>query len=597
MIDRATKLRWRRRYRRSRRHVEDLGVQTEEHLERHLFRRLSRLYQVRRFIAAWLLLIIALMTGIVLQTRALSGYYQTLAPAPGGTYTEGIIGSFTNANPLYASGSVDGAVSKLLFSSLLTYDQNNQLTGDLAESWEVDESELVYTVRLRKDVKWHDGRPLTAADVMYTYQIIQNPDAKSPLQTSWMGIKLSQPDDYTVVFTLPNVLSSFPYALTNGIVPKHLLESTAVGQLRSSRFNTAEPVGSGPFKWDAVEVVGMDAQSRQERVGLVANQDYYKGAPKLQRFVVRSFRDEKQLIQSFKAQELDAMVGLNTLPDEVKALAEVQDYNIPLTGEVLVFFKTSMEVLQDSKVRQALVKAVDTKEIIRGLDHPVIPVNSPLLESQLGYDKNLVQHPTNVAEANALLDAAGWVRTGDGVRQKDGKPLAFTLYAQSTGEYTYVTQQLQRYWRDIGVDLEVALRADSELQTAVALHAYDALLYGISVGNDPDVFAYWHSSQADPRAATRLNLSEYKSAAADRALEAGRTRTENNLRAAKYRPFLEAWRNDAPALGLYQPRFLYVTRGEVYGFQPNLLNNAIERYNNVEAWMIREVKTNKQPTS
>lgn len=593
MVNRTTRLRWRRRVRRSRVAVEDIGIQTEENLERHLFRRLSRLYGVRRFIGTWLLLVGLLITGVVLQTRGLSSYYQTLKPAPGGTYTEGILGSFTNANPLYASGGVDGTVSRLVFASLLKYDVNNQLAGDLAEHWEIDASELRYTVRLRENLRWHDGQALTVDDVIFTYKTIQNPDARSPLLPSWQGINLEKVDDRTVVFILPNTLSSFPHALTNGIVPKHLLEQTPPSQLRSVRFNTAQPIGAGPFKWETIEVDGTTPEQRQESVGLIANETYHGGAPKLQRFTIRSFRNEKQLLESFEQRQLNAIVGLTSLPDTLKQLDNIEERSIPLTGEVLIFFKTTGPVLADVKVRQALIKAADTTVIINGLGHPVIPARGPLLQSHIGFDKGLVQFPTNVAEANSLLDAAGWPRREDGIRARGEEPLTFQLYARSTSEYQYVTRELQKQWREVGVDAEVILQEDNELQTTVADHSYDALLYGISLGTDPDVFAYWHSSQADPRAATRLNLSEYKSVTADRALEAGRTRSDPALRAAKYRPFLETWRNDAPALVLYQPRLLYITNATVYGFSPRQLNNATERFANVEQWMIREVKTTK----
>lgn len=592
MINRAHKLRWRRRFRRSRQHVEGLSVQTEEGLDKHLFRRLSRLYGVRRFISAWLLLSAALITGVILQTRALSSYYQILRPVSGGTYREGIIGSFTNANPLYAAGGVNGAVSRLVFSSLVTYDQQNQLVGDLAKSWEVDDTGLRYTVHLRDNVTWHDGQKLTAEDVIFTYNTIQNPDARSTLQSSWSGIKFEQPDDYTVIFILPSVLSSFPYALTNGIVPKHILDNIPVAQLRSVSFNTTNPVGSGPFKWDVLEVEGSTTDNRQERIGLVAYDGYFLGAPKLQQFVIRSFRDDQPMIDSYKQGEIDGMVGLTSIVDAVDTIPEGHEYNIPLTGEIMVFFKTSQEVLSDQRVRQALVQSINTDQIINGLDHSVVEARGPLLRSQLGYDESITQLPYDVNAANGLLDAAGWPVGPEGIRLKDGKRLTFTLHAQSIGEYAYVTQQLQEQWRKVGVDADVKLLDDNELQNLVALHGYEALLYGISLGNDPDVFAYWHSSQADPRASTRLNLSEYKSGAADRALESGRTRADADLRAAKYKPFLEAWRNDAPALALYQPRFLYVTRDKIAGFDPQLMNNATERFSNVHNWMTRKEKTN-----
>lgn len=592
MIDRTTKLRWRRRVRRRRRQVEDLGIQTEEHLERHFFRRLSRLGEVRRFVLSWLLLLILLIAGSVFQTLSLSHYYQKLTPVPGGSFSEGIIGSFTNANPLYATGPVDSAAAKLIFSSLFTYDQHNKLVGDLADKWSVDDRGIRYTITLKKDVHWHDGKPLTAADVVFTYQTIQNPDARSPLFSSWQGIKVEAQDDRTVVFTLPNILSSFPYALTNGIVPKHVLGSVPVGQLRSDRFNNVNPVGSGPFKWERVEVSGDTPDTREERVGLVANTAYYNDKPKLQNFIIHTYKDEKHILASFAHGELNAMVGVTTAPDTLQKQTETHEYDIPLTGEIMVFFKTSQPALSDVHVRQALVQSVNVSKVVEGLGYPAILAREPLLQDMLGFDKNLQELPFDTKQANTLLDQAGWVKDKNGIRTKDNKPLTIHLYAQSNSEYAYITGELQKAWHDIGIDVQVALQNDTDLERVVNNHEYDALLYGVSLGNDPDVFAYWHSSQADPRS-SHLNLSEYKSSVADKALEAGRTRLDPTVRAVKYKPFLEAWRSDAPALALYQPRFVYLTRGSLFNFNPNVLNVATDRYNNVSNWMIRQAKTNK----
>jgi len=592
MINRTTRLLWRRKYRRSRRHVEDLGDQAEEQIERHFFRRLSRLKDVRRFVLSWLGLLTLLGGIVIVQTRALSSYYQELRPVPGGIYTEGIIGAFTNANPLYAVGSVDKTVSRLLFGSLLKSDAQNNLVGDLAERWSVDETGRVYTVTLRDNLAWHDGLQLTAEDVVFTYHLIQNPDTKSPLFSSWQGVQIESPNSKTVVFRLPNVLTSFPHSMTNGIVPKHVLEKVAASQLRSGIFNTAKPVGSGPFKIESVEVHGTTPEERQERIGLVPNPSYYAGPPKLQRYIVRSFRDEQHMLKSFGNQEINAMSGLNSLPDTFSKDTSVKTYNIPVTGAVMVFFKNSNEVLKDPKVRQALVRAVDTKALVGGLSYPATLVDSPFLRGHLAYDPKLVQLEHNVKEAKKLLDEAGWVQGKDGLRRKDNKLLSFNLFAQNNSEFSYVSGFLQRQWRDIGVSVDVNQPAENDFQPIVAYHNYDALLYGISLGADPDVFAYWHSSQADVRSENRLNLSEYNSANADQALEGGRTRKDLQLRVLKYRPFLEAWRSDAPALALYQPRFLYVVRGGLYNFDPAAVNIASDRLSNVQNWMIRQSRTN-----
>lgn len=588
MVDRTTKLRWRRRVRRSQKHVENIGSQAEVGLEQHFFRRLSRLTGVRRFVAGWLALITLLIIGLVVQTRALSRHFLTYKPVPGGVFVEGITGSFTNANPLYASGSVDSSVSKLVFSGLMKYDSNNRLVEDLAEKIEIDPRAVTITATLKPNLTWHDGKPLTAADVVFTYKTIQNPDAKSPLFANWQGVKIEAKDDRTVIFTLPHGLVSFPNSLTNGIVPRHLLDNIPPTQLRSIAFNNAKPIGSGPFKWDVVEVHGETPDTREERIGLIPNPGYHFGQPKLARYTIRAFHDETKLIQSFKKQELTAAAGLETIPDGISNDPTVVDYNVPLTGEVMVFLKNSHEILKDQKVRQALTRATNTHEVLSGLGYPVITAQEPFLKSHIGYNKELTQLSPNAEEARNILETNGWKVGPDGIRVKNGQALSFRLYSQSNSQYAFVTQVLQHQWRAVGIDAQVILQQESDLQSTIAFHNYDALLFGISVGTDPDVFAYWHSSQADPRSINRLNFSEYKSGVADSSLEGGRARVDPNLRVIKYKSFLEAWRNDAPAIALYQPRFLYVSQDTIHNFNPTIMNAPEERYSNVENWMIRE---------
>ena len=592
MINRTTKLRWRRKFRKRRNQVEDLGVQAEEQIERHFFKRLSRLAGVRRFVLSWIMLSVLLIGGVIYQTTALSGYYKSLRPVAGGTFTEGMLGTFTNANPLYATGPVDSAVAKLVFSGLLKYDSSNALVGDLAESWALDEKETTYTITLKQGLSWQDGAPLNAQDVVFTYTTIQNPDARSPLFSSWQGIKIRAINDRTVEFALPNALSSFPHSLTNGLIPQHLLQNIPVAQMRASQFNTSTPVGSGPFKWNAIEIA-QNSGSQSGKIGLIPNDQYHNGVPALQRYVIHYFSNEKELLQSFENYELSAMSGVDSLPDTFGDDTSIKQFSIPLTAQVMVFFKNSQEVLSDVKVRQALVQSVDQNDLLANLGFPVIASREPFLPNQPGYNQSITQLPFDRSRAEALLTEAGWIVGKDGIREKAGKQLTFGLYSQSTSEYAYVTQRLQSEWKKVGVNVEVLLQPDSDLQTTVATHSYDALLYGISLGPDPDAYAYWGSTQADERAANRVNFSEYKSVNADKALEGGRTRSDPGLRALKYQPFLEAWRNDAPALALYQPRYLYITRNTVFGFNPTVINTATDRYANVDDWMIRQENTRK----
>lgn len=586
---RPFKLRFRRQVRKSQRQVEDLSYQAEQTIDRHLLRRFDRLMLVRRFVLAWVGLFVLLIGCSIWQLAHLSAYYQTLQPVPGGIYSEGLQGTFTNANPLFASSPVDSTVSRLVFAGLFKYDEHNNLVGELAKDYVVDAKGTTYTVHLRPNLTWHDGKPLTSADVLFTYQAIQNPDTGSPLNGSWQGISIKASDERTIVFTLPNVLASFPYNMTNGIVPVHILGKVPATDLRSQDFNTLKPIGSGPFSWLAVQVSGSGPTDAQEQIGLVPFEKYVGGKPKLKEFIVRAYANQDQLIKDFKDRQLNAVAGLEKTPEDVKSQAGVEHHNFLLTAGTYVFFKTSEGIFSDVKVRQALVRAADPAAIISSFSYPTRRVKSPLLQGQLGYDKALVQTTGKADEAKALLDQAGWKVGSDGMRTKNDQKLSFTLTAANNIENQKVGAELRKQWNAVGVEVEVDLQEADVFSGSVKNHDYEALLNGITLGVDPDVFVYWDSSQNNALSAN-LNLSEYKSGAADAALEAGRTRLDSGVRILKYKTFLQTWQQDAPALGLYQPRFLYITRDRVYGLKDHALNSEADRFSNVQNWMIRTAK-------
>lgn len=584
---RVTKLRWRRRVRHSRRQVEDIGNQAEQHFDKHFIRRLIRLGGVRRFVIGWLLLLVMLGGIVVVQTRALTGYYQQLQPVVGGAYNEGLVGSFTNSNPLFASSMADTTVSKLVFSGLLTYDVKNQLVNDLAESWKIDETGTLYTVVLRPGTKWHDGRDLTADDVVFTFKQAQNPDVKSPLFQSWREVTIKKVDDRTVTFSLKAPFAPFIYSLTTGIIPKHLLETVEPTQLRSVSFNTSKPIGAGPFKWDALEITGGNVDDREQQIGLIANPQYHLGRPKLDRFVVKTFISKDKLQQAFAERRVDAVVGLEQLPDDFDKTGIV--YNeTPLTAIQMAFFLSDTGPLKDGRVRSALVQAADTAAIIKALGFPVVKSDEPFLRTSFAYDPAYRQLGKNIEQSNKLLTDAGWLRTGQEVRKQAKDSLTINILGLQNQENSSTARALQQAWASVGVKAEVNLQNERELRESITNRAYDVLLNAISLGADPDVYAFWHSSQADPRSQSRLNFSNYSSKSADSALDGGRTRVDSALRSAKYKPFLQAWKDDNPALAMYQPRFLYLTRGTLFNYEPKVLNSSTDRLNNVHEWMVRQ---------
>jgi peptide/nickel transport system substrate-binding protein len=587
---------WRKRLKKSQRQVEDIGLKAEETIDVQLLDRLNRLVPVRRFVIIWLGTITLLIVGVFIQFISLSGYYQRLEPVPGGIYTEGSQGTYTNANPIYASTDPDQTISSLIFAGLFQNGPNGQLVGDLAKSYSISNNGKTYTVYLKPHLTWQDGKPLTSQDVVFTFNTIKNPDAGSPLFPDWQGISVSAPNPLTVVFNLPDVLASFPYELTTGIIPEHILGSIPASNLKTANFNTIDPVGAGPFAWAGIDVLNGNNPSEEEvQIALKPFSHYNGGKPKLNEFIEDIYANQNQLVTAFSNRTINAMEAITPPPLSVQNAPGVIKHNFILRAGTYVFFKTTSGVLSDQNVRTALVEAANVPTIIKHLGYPTKLVNEPLLAGQLGYNPIYAQPEYNLKAAIQTLASDGWTTIKNGVRYKNGQPLSFTLTAANTAENRLVTSMLKQQWSQVGLNLNIQLLDPVDLLSALNQHNYDAVLTSISIGVDPDVFVYWDSAEASIRSNTRLNFSEFSNSSADESLQAGRTRIDPALRIIEYKPFLQAWQKANPALGLYQPRLLYLTNVKISGLENQELTVASDRFNNVQNWEIQASKVNIKP--
>ncbi len=287
----------RRVFKKRRKEVGEITGEASRQLDKHVFNKISNDKRPTswRFIFSWLFLFVVLIGGVGIQARALGRYYIGNTPVAGGELVEGITGEFSNANPLFATSPVDTSVSRLLFNGLLKYDQNGNLVPDIAASWTVDERGTTYTVVLKNNVRWHDGSRLVSEDVVYTIEALQNPDTRSPFNLSWQGVRVSAADENTVVFTLPNPLSSFVYSLTQPIVPARILKTIPFSQLRSDDFNNKNPIGTGPFVWGGIISIDDGGEALTKRIQLNRNEAYYMGTPKLSRYTIETYENETSL--------------------------------------------------------------------------------------------------------------------------------------------------------------------------------------------------------------------------------------------------------------------------------------------------------------
>ncbi len=554
---------------------------TVKHTRQFIVRRWKNLQEVRHRMSSWLILLAVLIVAAVWQGFNVRNLSMVQAPSEGATYTEGVFGAVDNVNPIFASTPAERSISRLVFASLLRYDDKGDLVGDLAQHWSADDEAKAYTVTLKPDARWHDGVPITSKDVVFTFDAVKDASTKSPLYSSWRNISVSAVDDKNVKFVLPTSYSPFLNALTVGILPEHILGKVKHSELRNNAYNREPTVGSGPFIFQ--DIRALDNKRQHFLIRLTANDNYFFSKPKLSRFHMHAYVDRDQLQSGFVSQEVSAVSDLSTAQLQgLKDKADINYFESPLYEAVYAFLKTDNPDLSDVKVRTALAMATDRGKIIEKLDNRFEPVDGPLLKGHLGYRNELKLPDVNMSRAGQLLDEAGWRLNKNGKRVKDGKEMKLQVVTLNSGDYPVVAQELTSQWTKLGIGFETQLvKVDDIQQGTLVPRAYDVLIYDVVLGGDADIYAYWHSSQVNERG---FNLSNYKSSKVDDALDSARSQSNIPLRDAKYVSFIKQWLNDVPAVGLYRPSLSYLQAKNVTSFAPRMLSDPTDRYYNARLW-------------
>ena len=592
-MSKASKGKLRLGYKRLALRVKHAEGATQRHASRFILRRIENVRLVMTEIMIWLAAIALLIAGLGIQYSWNSQGSKKDGAKSGGVYVEGVIGNISTLNPLLAASEPEQAVSRLLFSSLYNYDVTGALHTDLAESMTVKDDK-VYTIKLRNAV-WHDGKKLTAEDVVYTINLIKNPQVRSPLRVNWLDISARAIDDSTVEFMLPAVYAGFSHALTFPVIPKHILQSVSPSSMREADFSS-NPVGSGPFAVKRVQT--SESTSSTDVVRMEPNTKYYGAVSTLSRLELRAYGNESLLVKAVNSGEVSAASGLSlSAADNIKS-KQYSTKHWLLNKGVYLLMNNRSQTLQDARVRQALRYATDTSSIRATVGDNVARLDTPILQSQIA--QKLPAAPDyNLDKAKALLKEAGWTYNQGQWKGKDGRPLAVAVTTSSgRDEYKKIVDVLKQQWSKLGVDVQLreidtSSTTTSFVQSVLQPRDYDALLYELELGADPDVFAYWHSSQAS---ASGYNFANYSNRTVDNDLVGGRSRTNSALRAAKYIQFVNQWLNDAPAIGLYQSVGSYVLNNGASIVEPRgSLNTMNDRYADVTTWSTGKASVYKTP--
>lgn len=465
----------------------------------------------------------------------------------GDAFVTSSIGEPSNLIPFLATDSASAEISHLIFNGLLKYDKNIQLTGDLAESWEVTDSGLRVMFHLRKGVRWQDGALFTARDVKFTYEKLVDPATPTPYGGDFEKVKsLTILDDYTVEVIYKEPFSPGLASWTIGIVPQHLLNKEDFTKTGFSR----NPVGTGPYrlrKW----VSG-------ERIDLSANKDYFEGEPALLRYVYRIIPDQATNFLELQTGGLD-LSALTPLQFHRQTETpffkkEYKKISYPSFSYAYIGYNLEDPFFSDVRVRRAIGMAIDKEEIIDVTLMGLGRVSTgPFLPGSWAYNPDVRVSEFDPASARRLLEEVGWKDTdGDGVLEKDGRLFSFTLITnQGNDQRKMACEIVQNRLKSVGIEVKIqVVEWGTFLREFIDKKRFQAVLLAWQMSRDPDVYDIFHSSKSGPG---EFNFVSYRNAEADTLLDQGRRIFGEEERAAIYRKLHARIAEDEPYTFLYVP--------------------------------------------
>ena len=537
------------------------------------------------------LVVIALVTALSMANKV-NKYFMVLKPADGGSLNEGVVGLPRSINPVLAFTDVDKDMSSLIYSGLMKYD-DGEIVGDLAETYTISDDGLIYDFKLRDNVRFHDGMPLTTDDVEFTIQKIQDSELKSPRKGDWRDVTVNKINEKEIQFVLKQPYSPFLANTVVGILPKHIWKNVDADQFIFSQYNI-EPIGSGPFKLDNIQ---RDGGGIPQTYSLVPFNRFYGKKPYLSALNISFFSNEKLAIDAYNSGNIESLAGVS--PQEVSKIEtsspDAKILTSPLPRLFGIFLnQNNAPVLANKEVRQALDLAIDKQKIVdQVLLGYGVPIDSPLPIGVLhstSTDQKVIK--SDQEKAKSILSKAGWLINKDGILEKKDKKssqiLEFSISTADSPELKEAAELAKADWESIGAKVDVRVFEYGDLaQNIIKTRKYDALLFGEFIGKDLDLYAFWHSSQ---RNSPGLNISMFVNSKADKILEDARTTSDDAVRESKYEAFQKIIQDEVPALFLYAPEYTYIVPSKLQGIVFQEITNSSDRWHNISDWFVETDK-------
>jgi peptide/nickel transport system substrate-binding protein len=482
--------------------------------------------------------------------------------AYGDILVEGSIGDASNLIPVLATDNASHSISGLIFNGLVKYDRDLNIVGDLAESWDISKDGLVITFHLRKGVRWHDGQPFTAEDVLFTYRLTIDPKTPTAYAGDFLKVKKAEVlDAHTFRVTYDKPFAPALMSWGSSVMPKHLLEGKDVTKSPLAR----HPIGTGPYRFKEWKT--------GQKIVLVYNPDYFEGRPFLDGRIMRIIPDMATMFLELRARGIDQM-GLTPLQytrqtENQYFRTHFRKYRYLSFSYTYLGFNLQNPMFADRKVRQALACAVNKEELIDGVLLGLgKEASGPFKPGTWQHNADVKRFPFDPKKTLELLAEAGWRDTdGDGILDKKGQRFEFELLVNQGNEVRAKTAEIvQRRLAEVGITVKIrVIEWAAFIKEFINKRRFDAVILGWTIPMDPDLYDVWHSSKTGP---SELNFISYKNEEVDALLESGRSTFDRAERKRCYDRIQEILAEDQPYIFLYVPDALPIFNARVRGIDP-----------------------------
>ena len=507
------------------------------------------------FIAAIFIFIASLVARAAIIVNENSVYI----PVRGGSYIEGVLGQPITINPAVSKNLADLDISSLVYSPI----------SDLILTTEVSPDGKTYSIKLKENLKWDDGVPLTSDDIIFTIQTIQSSESRSPSAKNWQGVSMERVSELHVIFMLPDPFSFFPNVLKRTrVIPKHIFGNIPIENFRLSAYNL-EPVSSGPYK---VKGFSKRRDGFITEYHLIPNPNYFGEAPRIENFYFKFYQTSDELAEAFRLREVNGFGSLSPIDSMIQGTSRIKVETIPMPRYYAIFInQANNTTLKNSSIREALDISIDKAKLAELLGKgSVSPIFGPLTLPENASEPNEMYNPDVARE---ILEKA------------KAQEMKLNLVVPNEQIFMDAADFVKRSWVGVGIGEVNIFPIDTEtvLESTVKTRDYEMLLFGNILENPLDLFPFWYSSQ---RLSPKLNLSAYQNSEVDIFIENVRKSNNEKERSVNATRAASIIQNDVPAIFLFTIPYFYAHTEKLAGVDANYVVTPSDRFENITRWSV-----------